>query len=267
MFSFPAWVAQTWCLQQSTFKQEAHCHPCHGEDRSRAQGLSGAHGQAAVVLTCTIHVSWQRAQRKSRTARCRFEVPKQRSHLQEDTQSDHGLTRAPRTQFVLHSAGRKQRAESSELSALEMCSHLCRMPSPRRALWAAQRGSHRAECAGATCASPLLGRWPRSGDFVKMVLIIFSIKHLSVQPVVSLAICGRIAISWGGGDVRQQDVSLLSCTFPVNERDCGQTEKLLSSPPLPQPHTTQHSPIGYIPAPHPSPTHQGHQRRTRGSVC
>lgn len=266
MFSFPAWVAQAWRLQQSTFKEEAHCHPCHGEDQSGAQGLSSAHGQAAVVLTCTIHASWHRAQRGCRTAWCRLGVPRQRSRPQGGTQSGRRLTRAPRPQLVPRSAGRKQRAEFSKLSALEMCSHRparCAGCPPHGGSLGSTAWSHGAECAGATCASPSVGRWSRSGDFVKMVLIIFSIKHLSVQHVVSLAISGRISVEWGGGDRQQQDASLLSCTFPANERDSRQTAKLSSSPPTAPHHPPSAAPWGTsllpIPAPRMGAAREGHE--------
>lgn len=170
MFSFPAWVAQAWRLQQSTFKEEAHCHPCHGEDQSGAQGLSGAHGQAAVVLTCTIHASWHRAQRGCRTAWCRLGVPRQRSRPQGGTRSGRGVNAS--TQTPARAAQRWAEAACRILKAecignvFSLPCTLCWMPTPRGAHWAAQRGLTGLSAPGPP--APAL-RW--GGGRVRVILL------------------------------------------------------------------------------------------------
>lgn len=98
-----------------------------------------------------------------------------------------------------------------------------------------------------------LGRRPRLGDFVKLVLISFSIKHLSVQPWCSVlsrrARCGRDLGRGGhhGGDGSGTCPCLQGCWWlsrpvlscpaahPMNQGGSGahQAEPLTS---LPQPH-------------------------------
>lgn len=102
----------------------------------------------------------------------------------------------------------------------------------------------------------LSGRQPHSGYFVKMVLIIFSIKHLSVQRVVSFAVGGQVAVGVGGevgaggtGEGRQRDVSVLARTTAALSPPCSYPPLTEGTPGKPD---ARQSPSPRLPAaPHP----------------
>lgn len=130
------------------------------------------------------------------------------------------------------------------------------------------QGHHGAAWLSAPCLGPpvpgcsaepprgahVSGRRPHSGYFVKLVLIIFSIKHLSAQRVVSFAVSKRVAVEVGAGvgvgdtGTRSRLQGRRRQLCPIrptpNRGRCGQTRH--PAKPLPA-------------APHPpSPPPQGH---------
>lgn len=89
-----------------------------------------------------------------------------------------------------------------------------------------------------------------------MVLIIFSIKHLSVQRVVSFAVGGQVAVGVGGevgaggtGEGRQRDVSVLARTTAALSPPCSYPPLTEGTPGKPD---ARQSPSPRLPAaPHP----------------